>query len=370
MLSGSLLAGTLWTAWERSWINATALSNPVIGINFSCNHAEYLILEARGESIPDDRPGRAEWCAETLGEILSRTGANHVRLSVEWSEVERAPGEYDFTLLDALLRESKAHGTSVLLTVGIKAQRHPEYYVPAWLIEMVDLEGTRVLTDRPEIRAPALAMVRAVAQHAAGSPVIEAWGAENEPYVDSSRGEFWSEWTIGRDFVQEVVAILRETDPLQRPIMVNDAQTNATHQNWPTALEDGDILGTSMYPFRNVEFFGVHFVVNVFKLGPLGANYASQARTATAQGKELWVTELQAEPWSDGDMRLISPENPSPNLSPEKLLRNVEYGRRSGAARLYLWGAEWWLFQELEYGNSSWLDTARSMVEKSEAAWR
>lgn len=181
LLAGGLLLATLWTAWERSWVNSEPLGAPAIGINYSCNHAEYLLLEDPGESIPDDRPGRAGWCAETLGEILSRTGAKHVRLSVEWAQVEPAPGEYDFTLLDALLKEAEVHGARVLLTIGIKAQRHPEYYVPEWLLQSVDLAGTSVLTDRPEIREPALAMVRATASHAARFSIIEAWGAENEP---------------------------------------------------------------------------------------------------------------------------------------------------------------------------------------------
>src|SRR5690606_14848069 len=136
-------------------------------------------LETATEFVPDDRPGRAQWCAETLGSILSSTGAKHLRLSIEWSQVEPAPGEYDVRLIDALLAEAAAHDARVLLTIGIKAQRHPEYYVPGWLLDSADLLGARIVTDRAEVREPALAMVRAVVAHLADSPVIESWGAEN-----------------------------------------------------------------------------------------------------------------------------------------------------------------------------------------------
>lgn len=367
MLASGLLAFVLWTTWRLTWINAEPLGDPLVGINYSCNHAEYLLLETGDESVPDDRPGRAEWCAETLGQILEATGAKHIRLSVEWSQVEPRPGEYDFRLVDALLAEAERHDARVLLTVGIKAQRHPEYYVPQWLRDSVDLSGARVVTDRPEIREPALAMVRAVVAHVAPSQVIEAWGAENEPYVESHRKQYWNNWTIGRDFVQEVATIIRERDPLDRPITMNHGQHWATDATWRLALEDSDALGTSIYPFRNYTIAGWDIVVNILDLGPLGVNYANQARQAAAQGKELWVTELQAEPWSDFDMRLISPTNPSPNLSPEKLAKNVEYGRRSGATRLYLWGAEWWLLQARDHGDMRWFEAGARAVREGEA---
>lgn len=352
--------------WQLTWVNAEPLQDPLIGINFSCNHAEYILLETGDEAIPDDRPGRAEWCAETLGDLLNKTRARHLRISVEWSQVEPRPGEYDFRLIDALLAEAEQHDARILLTLGLKAQRHPEYYVPRWLRDSVDLTSASVITDRPEVREPALAMVRAVLAHVVNSPAIESWGAENEPYVRSSRGEYWQRWTIGRDFVQEIATIIREMDPQDRPISVNHGQHWASDQTWRTALEDSDALGTSIYPFRNYTLLGRDIVVNILQLGPWGVNYANQARVAEEQGKELWVTELQAEPWFISDPRLVSPENPSPNMSPGKLRRNVEYGRRSGATRLYLWGGEWWLQQARDYGDTRWRDEASRAIAESQ----
>ena len=75
-------------------------------------------------------------------------------------------------------------------------------------------------------------------------------------------------------------------------------------------------------------------------------------------GKQFWVTELQGEPWTEVDSRLITPENPSDNLSPEGLKANVRYARRTGAERIYLWGAEWWLYQQA-LDDMSWLNAVR-----------
>jgi len=38
----------------------------------------------------------------------------------------------------------------------------------------------------------------------------------------------------------------------------------------------------------------------------------------------------------------------------------VAYARRTGAERIYLWGAEWWLYQEHRFGDGQWLEAARA----------
>ena len=158
---------------QLSWPHVEPLSNPVFGINYSCNDAEYLLLEDPRwgrRVLSDDRPGRAEWCAETLGTILE-SGARYVRISVEWSQVEPTEGVYDFTLIDALLAEADRDGAKVLLGVGVKAQRHPEFYIPDWVMDgAVDPAQAEVISDDPYLHDQALAMVRAVVAHVKERP--------------------------------------------------------------------------------------------------------------------------------------------------------------------------------------------------------
>ncbi len=71
---------------------------------------------------------------------------------------------------------------------------------------------------------------------------------------------------------------------------------------------------------------------------------------------------MQAEPWVDGDIRLVSPEKPSANLTGANFRKNIEYARRVGASRIYLWGAEWWLFQRLRYGDETWWNLGREAI--------
>lgn len=368
VLSLGGLALLLWAFVALSWTHRGTPGHPEFGINFSCSQAEYLLLETPGGPfIDDNRPRRAEWCANVLHTILAETGARHVRLSVEWSDVEPADGRFDFALLDALLEAASKDGARVLLSVGMKAQRHPEYYIPGWLLERLDLEDGADVAQDPLLRARALSMVSAVAGHAAASNAVVGWLAENEPYHRSPRAH---DWYLGRDYVREVVAAIHAADPLDRPVAINHAERLAFDRRWKWGLEDGDAVATSIYPFRNNELLGRKFVLDILNIGPLMPNYRARAAETRERGKPYWITELQAEPWSNPDVRLISPSNPARDLTPEHFRRNVHYGRLTGADRVYLWGAEWWLLQRDRHGDSTWFAIAREAIAGGDATAR
>jgi hypothetical protein len=207
-------------------------------------------------------------------------------------------------------------------------------------------------------------MIEAVVQHTAHSPAIDSWGAENEPFVISHRS---SHWRLTPEWVAEVRDTIRASDPLRRPVVAAHAQHFVDDRRWQDALEVGDVLGTSIYPFRNYSVLGVDLVLPILEIGPIAPNYAHQRREADESGKEFWVTEMQAEPWIDGDPRLVGPDNPSENLTEGKFKKNVEYARKTGAQRVYLWGAEWWLFQRDHYDDSWWWDLARETIATTPA---
>jgi len=245
--------------------------------------------------------------------------------------------------------------------VGMKGQRHPEFYIPDWALQGTNFERGAVVSENPALRQRALTMVAMVVSRYAESAVIDSWAAENEPYVDSSRTNRYS---LSREYVNEVAATIRANDPGGRPVVVNHGQHFVMDQTWRDILADADILGQSLYPRRNESFLGFKLVFNVLELGPLMPNYAFQARKAHKAGKEFWIVELQGEPWTDEDSRLLSPQSPSPNLSPGLFEENVAYARKSGADRVYLWGSEWWLYQSEHFADDRWFEAARGEIAR------
>ncbi|MBA4179848.1 MAG: hypothetical protein C0506_04595 [Anaerolinea sp.] len=374
--SGAALALAMLVALQvifvrLSWPHVEPLGDPEFGINFSCNHAEYLLLEdpAKGAEgyVDDTRPGRAEWCAETLGTLLRGLGAKHVRLSVEWDQVEPRPGEFDFRLIDALLAEAGRSGATALVSVGAKAQRHPEFFIPEWALAGTDLSANAVVDEDPLLRSRILAMIGAVVAHVAASPAIDSWSADNEPYIPSERADGWR---LSREFARLERETILANDPRRRPVSINHAQHFVTDRRWRDALEDADILAASFYPFRNVRILGRTYVIAIPEIGFMAPNYAHQARSARAQGKPFWLTEMQAEPWVDSDIRLVGPASPSPNLTPDNFRKAMDYARRTGAERVYLWGSEWWLFQKERYNDPTWWDLARETISSAGASER
>jgi len=352
-----------------SWPHTEPLGSPEFGINFSCNYAEYLLLEdptnGAGASLPDDRPDRTRWCADTLGQLLSGLGAKRVRLSVEWSQVEPAPGAFDWSLMDALLAEADRQGASVMLTVGVKAQRHPEYYIPGWVLANAHLPPDGDISTDLYLRERSLAMVEAAVRHFAASTAVDSWGADNEPYVPSLRAQ---SWRLGREFVRAEVEAIRRNDPVARPVAINHGQHFVVDRRWQDALADSDILAQSLYPWRNYELFGWRMVLPILEIGPLAPNYRAQSRLASSVGRQFWITEMQAEPWFDGDIHLVSPANASPNLTVGHFRKNIDYARRVGAGRVYLWGSEWWLYQRLRYDDPTWWNLAREAISTAASA--
>lgn len=362
VLAGALAAAVLlalltWLLWWLAWPQQRPPGNPAFGINFSCRQAEYLAPSPTGSD-------RIESCAAVFERIVTGLGVRHVRLSAYWDAVEPSPGVYDFAEIDALLAVAGRQDVQVLLSVGMKAQRHPEYFIPTWLLETAPPDPSlrargATISNDPSISGPALAMAEALVRHVGPHPAVTAWQAENEPYIGSPRA---SDWVIGRDYVQDLIATIRAADPLARPVVVNHAGYYSYDGSWRPALEDADILAQSVYPFRRVTVRGQLIIAPILEIGPLIPNYPWRAGEARERGKDFWITEMQAEPWA-GFPELAGPATPR-DITPGRFRTILDYSRRSGASRVYLWGAEWWLFRVDQFDDRRYWDIARRAISE------
>jgi len=313
-----------------------------VGATFSATQARWLGLDAE----------------ETLAGVIE-LGLDPLRLCGYWNQ--------PMDDLEWQLDQATAAGRQVVLTVGMKAPRWPEFHLPPG--QQVDLRrGGEVGVDLPIAHA-ALAHVEAMVERFRGRSVIGWWQVENEPSNKSGPERWW----ISPELVAHEVAAVRERD--HRPVILtafghfNRLLDEASgHQLFNGAalegrgsgvepellelLRNGDVLGVDLYHSIGRGTEGV-----VHSGSPVA--YLDRWRAESrARDVECWVTELQAEPWEGSGTTQWDPRSVAPTDVADRLAEV----RAGGVETVLLWGVEYWLAQK-KRGNQAWVEAGRAVIE-------
>lgn len=317
------------------------MAYPELGVSFSHRHAAWLGLDP----------------AETLRGLLAGSGVRRLRLSCYWDEIAPEPSRLDFSPLTPWLELAARYNARVLMTIGLKAQRHPEFYPPEWLLREHPLPPGANIGDYPRVVTMLSLMLERTIAYLADFDVIEAWQVENEPFVPSARRTIG--WRIAPGLLEHEAAIVREVDPRSRPVVINHASRSAFDRMWAAALRPADILAQNVYT-RVPAPWGPWRYWNVHAFGPLSPALRRQAKVARRLERGFWLTELQAEPWERSSVLDLPPDQIG-SISPERIEVNLRRASATGAERVYLWGAEWWRFMAERHGDHRYLDLARRL---------
>lgn len=286
---------------------------------------------------------------QALAQVIE-LGLEPLRLCGYW---DQPPDDLDWQL-----DQAQAAGRQVLLTVGMKAPRWPEFHLPP--DQKLDLpRGAEVGPDLPVASASA-EHVAAMVERFRDRPAIAWWQVENEPLNRSGPDSWW----ISPQVLAGEVAAVRERD--HRPVVVTafghfdlflDQASGHRFFN-PSALlsrgtgvepellallQPGDVLGVDVYHSIGQRDGRV---VHAGDQIPYLEHWLAETR---AQGVECWVTELQAEPWKGG-------------VGPEDVVERLHEVREAGVGTALLWGVEYWL-AEAQHGRPAWLDAARAALD-------
>lgn len=323
-----------------------------IGTTFSARQCEYLDLDPK----------------ETYVKVLEE-GFSIIRLGAYWSEIELEEGKYDFSQLDWQIDEAKKRKVPIILTVGMKAPRWPEYFIPGWIKERLHIRFGRDVAQDEFLREHTLKFIRETVTRYAGEEIVQYWQVENEPF--NRIGE--NKWHIGIDFLKEEAREVKKLDSLKRPIVLTAAtypnnftrfliNVSLGHDPVKECLKMGDIVGLNVYPSVGYKILGqdVYFRTN---LSERKQYFSKLFTTIREEGKSVWIVELQAEPWEPGHLAYKEKKRPV-TASPEETRSFVEEFREMGAGTILLWGAEYWVFREKAYNDSSWLKEMRKIIKQ------
>lgn len=282
--------------------------NTVFGITFSPPHLRYLGISPIS-------------ALETA--LIYRF--SHIRLGAYWNEIEKKDGVYDYTDLHTLLRICEKNHQSVVLTVGVKAPRWPEFYYPAH-IKAKDAENK-------ETQGAIMQFIKRTVGELKHYSCITHWQVENEP-LDRSGPD---DKKIPEFFLQKEIEMIKNMD--SRPVIVtlwgNDLKKRKT---FPIVEKLADIIGIDLY-YR--QYQGERFGRSTYR-GPDHADeYLSHLIDSTK--KPVWITELQAEPWEKSNEAYLADSPVSVNAS--RMEDHIKRARTLSVKEILLWGFEYWLYR-------------------------
>jgi len=290
-----------------------------LGVNFSRSYADYLGLDPR----------------ETLYDIFADIKVQKVRLAAPWNEIEKEKGVYDFSELDWQIDFAEQFDAEVVLTVGRRTPHWPECHDPEWLSNY----------NESTIKEKQLAFVKAVVEKYKEKEVIKIWQVENEPMLDY----FGQCPPADYDLLRQEIALVKTLD--NRPVLITDS---GEMSSWLPAAKVGDLFGTTMYRVVQNNWLGYIY----YHLPPLF--YYWKARLTGRNLNEVFVAELQAEPWTPNGLLKADLAEQKKSMDAKRLKSHVEFARKTGFRGAYLWGAEWWYFLAKFKDDSSVLEMAKS----------
>lgn len=266
---------------------------------------------------------------------------SHIRLGAYWNEIERAKDTYDFAELNTILTKCETAKQDVIVTVGVKAPRWPEYYFPP---------HTKVKdTENEETRIAILQFIKKTLNETKHYSCITHWQIENEPLDPSGP----SNREISRTFLEKEIEVIKNID--KRPIIItiwgNDLKRR---KHFPVAENLGDIIGIDLY-YR--QYKGERFGRSVYR-GPDHTDAYLSHLIATAK-KPVWITELQAEPWEKNNEAHLADFPKS--MGPFILEEHIKRVRVLPVKEILLWGFEYWLYRA-QNGDSSYLKTIKTVL--------
>jgi hypothetical protein len=314
-----------------------------LGISFRPRQAAAFELDARA----------------TLRELLAYP-FQLIRLGAYWDQIEAEPGAFHAEELDWQIDAAERAGKQIILCVGpVKTFGYPEFFVPSHYLKRPFQEATLIKPcTHPSLLKAATAFITRLVERYKECKSIVAWQLEHEA-VDPLGLEH--SWRLDRAFVEQEAETLKHADPT-RPVIMNGFLPTSLAvrlSQWWNTRDQGDslVVAQCLADIVGIDYYPRHALRKIGRktlyVDGSQSHWQRQLRRqmlerTDACGKQLLVTEGQAEPWET----VTTPPNLETRAMcsclPEHIISNYN-DWMSEACRLdslyaYLfWGAEYWM---------------------------
>lgn len=292
------------------------------GVNFSKMHSEQLGLNWK----------------KNYEAILNDLGAKHMKIVAYWDLIEKEKDNYDFEDLDWQVKKANEYDAKLLLVMGKRVPRWPECHIPSWAEDL----------PKEEQQEEILELIGKIVNRYKNEKSIWAWQVENEPFFP-----FGDCPPPDEEFLRKEVNTVKELDN-EHPVVVTES---GEFPLWIKAARFGDIVGTTLYRIVWVEELGIYFE---YPFPPVF--YDRKAKLIDRLfNKKVINVELQAEPWGSKLMYDVPLEEQKKSMNLSQFKENVEFARKTGFDKIYLWGAEWWYWLKEKKGEPQIWNEAKKL---------
>lgn len=319
----------MYTAQWWNPIVFPPVKNPSMGVSFSDKRSRELGLD---------------WQANYIA-LLDDLDIKSYRLMSYWDEYEKERGQFDFTNLDWQMDEAAKRGATVSLSIGLRQPRWPECHQPAWADSLAGNEWKQALYAYMEV------VVKRYEDH----PALLSWQLENE----GMNNWFGTCDRSDRQRLIEEYALVKQWST--KPVWM----TLADQHGFPVGQPIPDEFGFSVYRTVWNEKIGPVPGYMTYPT-PVWYHKARAALIKAYSGRDIFIHELQLEPWARIDTKDVSIEEQDKSMDLAKIRDNVQFARMIGEPEIYTWGGEWWYWRKETLKDPSVWETVRETFRETQ----
>lgn len=274
------------------------------GVTFSAAHASYLGNDPK----------------DVFNAIINDLNVKLLRLGAYWNVIEANPGQYDFSQLDYYMNEAAKNDIKVTLAIGRRLPHWPECHDPVWVESL----------NNEQKESKILKLMQATVLRYKDHPALLRWQVENEPFLTA----FGECPKVSRKMLKDKILMVKNLDP-GHEVMTTDSGELST---WFRTAPLVDIFGSTVYRIVFSPYLG--YISHEPSIPP--AQYRIKAWLVGKPTSKVVLSEIQAEAWPMGDLRLTPVIQQLESMDIARFKRTVEFSKKTGFSEGYLWGVEWW----------------------------
>ena len=322
------------------------------GTSYSFEQAEWYGLDSRKAYV----------------DLLEKFDFEWVRIPFFWNQMVSEDGELRIEILEYAVEEAAKRNVNVVIALGAKTPYYPEFHLPENIASQ--LKSGQNIDSNHAVGAKILEIDRRLVEALSHYENISHWQIENEPFTPNENG-----WTVDVSLIEEEIEVVRKADSMKRPVILSHVGPVVFDVRWKRLLkllESGDVLGVNAYfKTQGTSLFSFSLFGNQLSIpwprgfswpvqswGLFSPDFAGIKKEAGRSGVDVWVLEMQAEPYirnlNDGRKREFS-------FNAHDLEKAHNYISNEKIRTIGFWGSPFWFFRE-DLGDPSWLDLVGEIV--------